>query len=89
MISVNKEAQMSEEQIVKLLEEIRDLQHQQLQLSQENNQRYKEALKVSEKGVRRQRVALIVFLILMVSIFVLLIYAEWFLNGIPKPSFVK
>ena len=80
---------MSEEQIVKLLEEIRDLQHQQLQLSQENNQRYKEALKASEKGVRRQRVALIVFLILMVSIFVLLIYAEWFLNGIPKPSLVK
>ncbi|HTF37208.1 MAG TPA: hypothetical protein VK651_02780 [Blastocatellia bacterium] len=80
---------MSEEQIVKLLEEIRDLQHQQLQLSQENNQRYKEALKASEKGVRRQRVALIVFLILMVSVFVLLIYAEWFLNGIPKPSLVK
>jgi hypothetical protein len=80
---------LSEERIVMLLEEIRDLQNQQLQLSQENNQRYKEALKSAEKGVRRQRVSLIIFLILMVSVFVLLIYAEWFSNGIPKPSWVK
>ena len=80
---------MSEVQIVKLLEEIRDLQKQQLQLSQENNQRYKEAVTASDKYGRRQRVALIIFLILMVLVFVLLIYAEWFLDGVPKPSWVK
>jgi CHASE3 domain sensor protein len=88
-VSRTKRHKMSEEQIVKLLEEIRDLQHQQLQLSKENNQRYKEALKASEKYGRRQRVALIVFLILMLAVFVLLIYAEWFADGIPKPSWVK
>jgi len=80
---------VSEVQIVKLLEEIRDLQKQQLQLSQENNQRYKEAVTASDKYGRRQRVALIIFLILMVLVFVLLIYAEWFLDGVPKPSWVK
>jgi len=80
---------VSEERIVKLLEEIRDLQNHQLQLSQENNQRYKEAVTASAKYGRRQRAAQIVFLIVMVLVFVLLIYAEWFLDGIPKPSWVK
>ena len=76
---------MSEEQVVKLLEEIRDLQSQQLQVAQDNNQRYREALKTSEKYGRRQKVSLLVFLILMLLVFGLLIYAEWFLDGVPKP----
>ena len=80
---------MSEERIVTLLEQIRDLQNQQLTLSQENNERYREAISASNKYARRQRVALIIFLTLMVLVFVLLIYAEWFLDGVPKPPWVK
>ena len=55
----------------------------------ENNQRYKEAITASAKYARRQRVALKSFLILMVLVFVLLIYAEWFLYAVPKPPWVK
>ena len=80
---------MSDDQIVRLLEEIRDLQNQQLQLSQENNRRYAEAIKTNEKTQSRARKSQIVVFVLMLLVFALLIYAEWFADGIPKPSWTK
>ena len=80
---------MSDDQIVRLLEEIRDLQNQQLQLAHDNNRRYAEAVKSNEKAVSRARKSQIVLFVLMLLVFGSLIYAEWFAAGIPKPSWMK
>jgi hypothetical protein len=80
---------MSEERIVGLLEEIRDLQNQQLEFSRENSRTYQEASKNHEKAVRRGRTGQIVFFALMLLFLLFVIYAEWFADGIPKPSWVK
>ena len=80
---------MSEERVVMLLEEIRDLQNQQLQLSQENHRRYEEAVETHDKALRRGKKAQIGFVVVMFLFLLFVIYAEWFLDGIPRPSWVK
>ncbi len=80
---------MSEERIVKLLEEIRDLQNQQLQLSQENHRRYEEAVKTHDKALRGGKKVQIGIFVLVILFLLFVIYAEWFTGGIPKPSWVK
>jgi hypothetical protein len=89
MPSCIEEALMAEEQTIQLLEEIRDLQHQQLQLAQENHRRYEESVKTYDKELRRGKKAQIGFVVVMFLFLLFIIYAEWFLDGIPKPSWVK
>ena len=80
---------MSDDLVVKLLEEIKDIQQQQLQLAQDNHRRYAEAVTINDKTQSRAKKIQIAFFVLMLVVFALLIYAEWFANGIPKPSWVK
>jgi hypothetical protein len=80
---------MSEERIVNLLEEIRDVQLHQLQLSQENARLYQEAVTANDKALRRGKKAQIGFFVAMLLFLMFVIYAEWFGNGIPQPSWVK
>ncbi len=91
---------MSEERVVTLLEEIRELQNQQLQLSKENTRKYEErheeavkanevAVRTHDKAVRRGRIVQVGFVVVMFLFLLFVIYAEWFMDGIPKPSWVK
>ena len=80
---------MSEERIVELLEQIRDLQNQQLKLSQETTRTYKEDVEANQKAVRRWKKGQIGFFVVMLVFLLFVIYAEWFSNGIPKPSWMK
>jgi hypothetical protein len=80
---------MSQEQITKLLEEIRDLQKRQLELSQKSHDRYEEAVKRHDKEVGiGKRIQIALFVVLMLFL-LFVIYAEWFMGGIPRPSWMK
>lgn len=73
----------------RMLEEIRDLQNQQVELARENNLRYAGVVTIHEKDQRRAKKVQIAFFILVLVILGLLLYAQWFLDGNPKPSWMK
>jgi hypothetical protein len=80
---------MADEQIIKLLEEIKELQEQQLRLSQRSVSDYEEQLKKREREVKRGKKAQIVLVVVLLLFFLFIFYAEWFLNANPKPSWMK
>ncbi|HJZ68484.1 MAG TPA: hypothetical protein VKF81_10215 [Blastocatellia bacterium] len=80
---------MSEERIVQLLEQIRDLEDQHLKLSKENTRIYDEAVEANQKALRRGKKVQVAFFVIMLLFLLFVIYAEWFANGIPQPSWMK
>ncbi|HTG14220.1 MAG TPA: hypothetical protein VK747_03025 [Blastocatellia bacterium] len=80
---------MPDDQIIKLLEEIKQLQEQQLRLSQKSVSDYEEQIKRYEKGVKRGKKAQIGLLVVLVLFFLFIFYTEWFLNANPKPPWMK
>jgi hypothetical protein len=80
---------MPDDRAILLLEEIRDLQKQQLEISQKSFNRYEQAVNSHNKEVSRGKKAQVAFFVILLLFMLFVIYAEWFMNGIPKPSWIK
>jgi len=80
---------MSEDHIITLLEEIKELQKQQLELSQKSLGRYEQEIKNHDKEVGRAKKAQIGFIIVLTLFFLFILYIQWFSNGNPKPSWMR
>jgi CHASE3 domain sensor protein len=72
---------MADEQIVKLLEEIRDLQKLHVENYKDALKNQKESIDLQQRAIRRQRVTTIVIVVVLLS---LLIFLAWISSGTPK-----
>lgn len=72
---------MAEEQVIKLLEEIRDLQKLHVENYKEALRHQQESIEIQKRAVRRQKVTVIVFGLLLVSLLVLLAWSSFPAKG--------
>ncbi len=72
---------MADEQIVKLLEEIRDLQKLHVENYKDALKNQKESIDLQQRAIRRQRITTIVIAVVLLSF---LIFLAWISSGTPK-----
>ena len=68
---------MADEQVVKLLEEIRDLQKQHLENYKDAIANQRESLELYKRSARRQRITQISIGVIMVIFFIFLLFLIW------------
>jgi CHASE3 domain sensor protein len=72
---------MADEQMVKLLEEIRDLQKLHVENYKDALKNQKESIDLQQRAIRRQRITTIVIAVVLLSF---LIFLAWISSGTPK-----
>ncbi|MEK6303855.1 MAG: hypothetical protein AABO41_24390 [Acidobacteriota bacterium] len=80
---------MDDDRVVRLLEEILGTQKEQLRLSQETYSKYEGVIRTHNKEVVRGKKLQIAYLVVILSFLGFLAFGEWFLNGNPRPSWMK
>jgi CHASE3 domain sensor protein len=72
---------VADEQVVKLLEEIRDLQKLHVENYKDALKNQKESIELQQRAMRRQRITTIVIAVVLLAF---LIFLAWASNGTPK-----
>ena len=80
---------MSQDEMIQLLREIKDLQQKLVDLSEKSQAQYDEQIKDHNKEVKRGRLGQIGFLIVLATFFAFLLFMQWFGNNNPQPSWMK
>jgi CHASE3 domain sensor protein len=72
---------MAEEQVIKLLEEIRDLQKLQVENYKDALKNQQESIKIQKQAVRRQKITLIVIGLLLLGFLIFLAWSSHSTGG--------
>ena len=67
---------MAEEQVIKLLEEIRDLQKLHVENYKDALKNQQEAIELQKQAVRRQRITLVVIGLLLLAFLIILVWSS-------------